>query len=100
MKIAFKSILAAAAFAVLPLAAQAVEVKEAIKICDNNPQCDYRVGDKGITTFTVADGSGGTNIVECPLRGDCQCLTCKPGTKKLTIGKALMGMAPKNVLAN
>lgn len=100
MKIIVKLMLAAAALAAMPLPAAAVEVREAIRICEGNPQCDYRVHDDGITSFSVADGNGGTNIVECPQRGACQCLTCKPGPKKLTIGKALMGKVPKSMLAN
>ena len=100
MKIIVKLIMAAAVIATMVLPAYAVEVREAIKICDNNPQCEYRVSDTGVTTFTVADGSGGTNIVDCPQRGECQCLTCKPGTKKTSLGKTLMGKLPKNAVAN
>jgi hypothetical protein len=100
MKIFVKLILAASAFASFSLSAYAVEVREAIKICDNNPQCEYKVSDTGVTTFVVDDGSGGTNIVQCPQRGECQCLTCKPGTKKTSLGKTLMGKLPKNAVAN
>lgn len=100
MKIIVKLILTAAAFAAMSFPAFAVEVREAIRICEGNPQCDYKVSDTGVTTFSVADGSGGTNIVQCPQRGDCQCLTCKPGTKKVPLGKTLMGKMPKNAVAN
>ena len=43
----------AAALAAMPLPAAAVEVREAIRICEGNPQCDYRVHDDGITSFSV-----------------------------------------------
>lgn len=100
MKMIVKLMLAVAVIASMSLPVFAVEVREAIKICDGNPQCDYRVSDTGVTTFVVDDGSGGTNIVECPQRGECQCLTCKPGTKKTSLGKTLMGKLPKNAVAN
>lgn len=100
MKNIIKLMLAAATLAAMPLPAMAVEVREAIRICDGNPQCDYKVGDTGVTTFSVADGSGGTNIVQCPQRGDCQCLTCKPGPKNIPLGKMLKGKMQKNAIAN
>lgn len=72
---------AAAALAVaavgLSSPAGATEIKEAIKLCKQNPSC--KMGSSGYGyNFTV-----GTNEVWCPEEGECVCLSCVPPKQRI-----------------
>lgn len=46
----------------------ATDTRTAIKLCDNNPNCDYRVSETSVLLW-VKDGNGGTSYVDCPAPG-------------------------------
>lgn len=72
----------AAALAVVAIGAPgpvgATEIKEAIKLCKQNPNCKMGSGPRGGYNFTV-----GTNEVFCPEEGPCECLQCSPPKQRI-----------------
>lgn len=71
MKILFRLAIGAVALSAASVAAQpslATDTRTAIKLCDNNPNCDYRVSDTSVLLW-VKDGKGGTTYVDCPAPG-------------------------------
>ncbi len=90
-----KSILALSVFfaGMLYLApADATEVREAIRLCDKNPNCSYRVRDNGSVDITVSDDSGG-KYINCPQKGQCTCDICRvaPTKSKLRAARGAVG---------
>jgi hypothetical protein len=52
--------------------AMATNSRDAIKACDANPNCNYHVGNGGVT-IVVKDGKGGSTVIDCPaVNGECQ----------------------------
>ncbi|MFZ1772581.1 MAG: hypothetical protein WAT78_01330 [Rhizobiaceae bacterium] len=74
-----------AALMLAPLAftapAFATDARQAIKLCDKNPNCSYNVRDNGSVTIVVADGAGGKHI-SCPQEGECSCDLCRVNPKQ------------------
>lgn len=68
-------ILAASALFLFASAASATTAREAIRLCDKNPNCSYTVRDNGSVDLTVKN-PGGTSHVNCPQEGPCTCDIC------------------------
>lgn len=71
MKCMIRFTIGAFAFSAAVVTAQpslATDTRTAIKLCDNNPSCDYRVSDTSVLLW-VKDGKGGSTYVDCPSPG-------------------------------
>lgn len=71
MNVPVRLAIAAITFSAVSIAAQpswATDTRTAIKLCDNNPNCDYRVSETSVLLW-VKDGNGGTTYVDCPAPG-------------------------------
>lgn len=66
------------ALATWPDRAQATDARQAVKLCDNNPNCNYRVNDNGSVDLNVKNCGGGseTCFINCPQKGQCTCDVC------------------------
>jgi hypothetical protein len=68
-----------------PTPAPATDARQAMKMCDKNPNCDYRInGADGGMDLYVTGANGTTTTVACPQRGQCSCVDCggrQSGTK-------------------
>lgn len=55
--------------------ALATNARQAIRLCEKNPNCSYRVADNG-SVFINVKTSDGSHQVNCPQEGQCTCDTC------------------------
>ncbi len=67
-------------------AAQAIDARTAIRMCEVNPNCEFSVDDGGWVDIVV----GGDDVIGCPPTGECTCVDCDPparvgstGSKKI-----------------
>ena len=73
--------------------ASATEVREAVRLCDKNPNCGYGSPDSdGSMLLVVKDGGGGgggATVIHCPPKGPCSVQKKNPtGKGKETAGKS------------
>ncbi len=93
LKFALQAAVFAAALAAVGLRqpAQATEAREAIRLCDKNPECSYNVRDNGSVDLRVGD-----NQINCPQEGPCTCDLCShPAGIKSTPKKGVKIPGPR-----
>jgi hypothetical protein len=61
---------------VMPTPAAATEARGAIKMCDKNPNCSYKVNDNGSVDLQVSNAQG-IQVISCPQKGECRCDLCQ-----------------------
>lgn len=67
-----------AAAAAFTTPAAATEVKEAVTLCDNNPNCKSGTPDSTGAMLLNVKTSKGTTYIDCPPKGDCHILRHDP----------------------
>jgi hypothetical protein len=70
------TLLAATFFLSTPAAA--IDARQAFAACDRNPKCTPDTGNDGGVMFYIEQADGSNDIVSCPSRGSCSCITCTP----------------------
>jgi hypothetical protein len=70
--------------------AVAVDARQAIRLCDKNPRCNFSVdGADGGITVTVGD-----QLIMCPGRGQCICAACRTSSGSSGVGGVLGTKTP------
>lgn len=69
------------------LSAFATDARGAIKGCESNSKCDYRVNNDGSVDLFVINDS--IDHVHCPPKGDCICASCRTGVASCATSQLL-----------
>ena len=74
--------------------ALATDARQAIRLCEANPNCNFNVDDDGGVTLVVDD-----KVVSCPRKGECTCICGKQAGSQGVLGILSIKRAGKNAVA-